>query len=98
MRGDATSDAGRAGRQAKGAAQCKSIDWFARVGTGEEPARITVRFPELAQFVENWSGQRNPSLLVALADDVEKQIGAIDRFDFESRAFADAQAASVYYG
>ena len=65
---------------------------------GEEPAWIAVGLPKRPQVVQDRSRQGHEPLPVALADDAEPEIGAVDGADFQGRGLADAQAAGVHEG
>ena len=65
---------------------------------GEEPAWIAVGLPKRPQVVQDRSRQGHEPLPVALADDAEPEIGAVDGADFQGRGLADAQAAGVHQG
>ena len=54
--------------------------------------------PELAQAIQDWTGQRDDPLFVALADDPQVSIDAVDGPDLEGSSFAGTQAAGVNEG
>src|ERR1035438_9138871 len=62
----------------------------------EEPARMAVAAPELAQQLEGAVRQRHVTVAVAFArPDVEKHPFGIDIADFQLEGFAQTQAAGV---
>jgi hypothetical protein len=54
-----------------------------------------VGLPELAQVVQNWPGQSDNPLFVALANDAQLTIDAVDRADLKSGSFSDPQTTGV---
>jgi hypothetical protein len=62
---------------------------------GKEPSWVLMGLPELAQLVENWSGQRDDPLFVALADDAQLTIDTIDSANLKGGSFSGPQTAGV---
>ena len=54
-----------------------------RPPAGKEPPLTAVGFPELAEHLEDRFGQRENSLLVSLANDVQDHLPGVDRGDGE---------------
>ena len=54
--------------------------------------------PEGAQAIQDWVGQRDDPLFVALADDAQVSIDAVDGHDLERSSLAGTQAAGVDEG
>ena len=92
MRRDPVRHTGSPGGRPEGAAQNMLVERFGPGRIGEEPARVTVCSPKIAQFVENRLWQRHPPFLVAFADDAQDQVGTVNRRDLQGRGLADAQA------
>ena len=88
-------DAGNAGGCGESAGQYVVADRPGAGAIGKQPATVAVGLPHPAQFCEHWLRQRNPPFLVPFADDVQRQVGPVDRTDLEGQGLADAQAASV---
>lgn len=65
---------------------------------GKEPERISVRRPEGAQQPKCGVGERNESILAALAVHMDHHAGAVDVRDLQSNAFGEAKAAGVHRG
>ena len=65
---------------------------------GEQPAAIAMGPPQAAQLVENRLGQQHQPLLVALANDAQHLVGAVDGADLQRGGLADAQAARIHDG
>ena len=90
--------------EAKGALQSRTIQRFSGRGRalagaafgGEEQARMAMGLPLFAQEFERALGQRDVTILVALAGaDVEKQALRINVADLQLEAFAQTQPAGV---
>jgi hypothetical protein len=64
--------------------------------TGKEPASAAVRFPDLAEHLEDWLGQRENSLLVSLADEADNHLFGVDRGDGQRSRLGDPQAIGVH--
>ena len=63
---------------------------------GKEQRGMTMRFPEFAQEQERAPGQRDVTILIALArSDVEEHASAINVADLEVQAFPQTQAAGI---
>jgi hypothetical protein len=62
---------------------------------GEDPARVAMARPQSAQSLEHRLRKRHMAFLVALADDAQHAIGAVDGGDLESGGLGDAQAAGI---
>jgi hypothetical protein len=90
--------AGKAGLtcgDAKGPTECTATD---RPGTGligKKPTPVPVCRPELAQVLQNRPGEWNDPLLVALADDPQLTVDAVDGTDLKRRRLSRPQAACV---
>ena len=54
--------------------------------------------PEPAQAIQDWLGQRDDPLFVALADDAQLTIDAVDGPDLDRSSFTGTQAAGVDEG
>ena len=54
--------------------------------------------PELAQVVQNCLGEQDDPLFVALAEDPQQTIDAVDGPDLERSSFTGTQAAGVDEG
>ena len=76
--------------------QYLAVDRCATAAIGAKPAAIAVGQPNAAQLVEDRLWKWDPALLVALADDTNKQIDLIDRRDLKRRSLADTQTARVH--
>jgi hypothetical protein len=76
--------------------QYLAVDRCATAAIGAKPAAIAVGQPKATQFVEDRLWKWDPALLVALADDTNKQIDLIDRRDLKRRSLADTQTARVH--
>jgi hypothetical protein len=57
-----------------------------------------VGLPELAQVVQNWPGQWDDPLFVALANDAQLTIDAVDGADLKSGSFSGPQTTGVNDG
>ena len=55
-----------------------------------------MHLPQAAQLVEDRLRQRHSTFLVALANDADQPVDAIDCGHFECRSLADAQAACIH--
>ena len=51
--------------------------------------------PQAPQLGEDWLRHRHPALFVALANDLNQTINAVDRGDLKCYSLADPQPASV---
>src|SRR5262249_56360785 len=71
-------------------------DLIITFGVGAEPAPVAMRFPQPAQLGKNRLGQRDRALLVALTDDADQTVLAVDRGHLEGRRLADAEAAGIH--
>jgi hypothetical protein len=90
--------------QAEGALQRGAAHWFGGRGGaqtavtfgGKEQGRMTMSFPLLAQEQQRALGQRDVTILIALAPaDVQEHALGIDVADLEIQTFPQAQAAGV---
>jgi len=54
-----------------------------------------VGLPELAQAIQDWPGQRDDPLFVALAYDAQMTIDAVDGADLKRSSLSGTQAAGV---
>src|SRR6185295_2134918 len=63
---------------------------------GAQPARVVMCLPEAVQLVEDRLRQRHAAFLVALADDADQPVDAVDRRDLECRSLTDAQTARIH--
>lgn len=90
MRREAFRDAGFADCCPKRAPQRVAADWPVAVPVGAQPSRVTMHLPKAAQLVEDRLRQRHSPFLVALANDADQPVGAIDCGHFECRSLADA--------
>ena len=71
-------DAGLVCRDREGTAERPAPDWPVAGLVWKKPARVLVGLPERAQVVQNWPGQRDDPLFVALADDPQLTIDPVD--------------------
>ena len=62
---------------------------------GKEPPSAAVRFPDLAEHLEDGFAQRQNSLLVSLADDAEDHLFGVDCGDGQRDRLGDPQAIGV---
>jgi hypothetical protein len=90
MRREALRDAGFAGRCPKRAPQCVAADWPVVAPVGAQPSRVAMHLPQAAQLVEDRLRQWHSTFLVALANDADHPIDAIDCGHFKGRSLADA--------
>ena len=88
-------DAGLACGDHDGTAERPASDWPVAGLVGKEPTRVPVGRPEFAQVVQNWLWQGNDPLLVALADDPQQTIDAVDGRNLKPSSFSGTQAAGV---
>ena len=97
-------DAGGVEGQAESALQGGAAHWFgggagaqtAVTFGGKEQRGMTMRFPLLAQKQQGALGQRDVTVLIALAaPDVQEHAFGIDVRDLEPQTFAQAQATGV---
>ena len=89
------TDAGGARGGGEGAGQ-HGVAHRAGAGmVGEQPVPVLMGLPQPAQFKEHRPRHRHQPLLVALADDAQRQVGAVDRIDLQVQRLADAQTAGV---
>lgn len=95
VRRDPPGDAGSAGSRGEGPGQDVVADRPVAGAIGKQPAAVAVGLPHPAQFREQRLRQRDPPFLVPFADDVQRQVGPVDRTDLEGPGLADAQAAGV---
>ena len=95
VRRDPPGDAGNAGGGSEGAGQHVVADRPGADAIGKQPAAVAVGQPHPAQFRQHRLRQRDPPFLVPFADDVQRQVGPVDRTDLKGPGLADAQAASV---
>ena len=65
---------------------------------GEQPAAVVMGPPQPAEFVEDRLRQRHEPLLVALADNTQHLVGAVDGTDFQRGGLTDAQTARIHDG
>jgi len=93
-----TGDAGLTRSEREGTTEGASTDRPVTGLVGEEPTRVPVGLPELAQLLQNWLGQRDDPLFVALADNTQVTIDAVDRWDLERGSFSGSQPAGVDEG
>jgi hypothetical protein len=61
----------------------------------KQPQGIVGGLPHATQLGEDWLRQRNQPFLIALADDAQRQIGAVDRADLQAQRLADPQTTSI---
>jgi hypothetical protein len=76
-------DAGLTCCDREGTAERPASDRAVAGLVGKKPTRVLVGLPELAQVVQNWPGQRDDPLFVALADDPQLTIDPVDGADLE---------------
>ena len=62
---------------------------------GKEPPLAAVGFPDLAEHLEDRFGQRENTLFVSLADDVQNHLLRVDRGDGQRDRLGDPQAIGV---
>src|SRR5438477_12334172 len=86
---DASGNPGSSGRLLERQPQCVATDRPILAGARAQPALVAMGLPEAAQLGENRLRQRYLPLFVALADNAEQSIDAVDRRDFERRSLAD---------
>jgi hypothetical protein len=98
MRGYPALDAGRGDSGGEGIRQHALVDGCITVPVGEQPARVAMGPPQIAQRIENRLWQRCQPLLVALADDAQHVVGPVDGADLQRGGLADAQAARIHDG
>ena len=67
-----------------------------RAPAGEEPAAAAVGLPDLPEHPEDGIGQREDTLLVPLADDVQDHLLGVDRGDGQRDRLVDPQAVGVH--
>jgi len=98
MRGYAVANARRVSRGGEGVRQHVSVERPISAPIGEQPAWVAMGPPHRAELVENRLGQQHQPLLVALANDTQHLVGAVDGADLQMGGFADAQAARIHGG
>src|SRR5215831_6640427 len=86
-------DAGLACGDGEGTGERPASDGAVAGPVGKKPARVLVGLPERPQVIENWPWQRDDPLFVALADDPQLTIDAVDGRDLEGSPFTGTQAA-----
>jgi hypothetical protein len=75
--------------------ECPASDRSVAGLVGKKPPGVLVGLPEFAQAIQDWVGQRDDALLVALADDPQVTIDAVNGPDLECSSFTGTQAAGV---
>lgn len=96
MRCDATLDPRSTGGGSEGKGQHLVVEGGITVATGEQPTRVAMGPPKMAEFVEHRLWQRHKPLLVAFANNSQHLVGSINGTDLQSCGLADAKTACIH--